>query len=82
MQHTLSPTPVVWIVEDHTAVADAVGAVCESQGWSFETFRSAETFISSDFRSKMGCLVLDLNLPGPITNLRRQMQRTCHGSRQ
>lgn len=56
--------PIVFIVDDERTTADFIAFACEPQGWPTEHFSSAEEFMASDFRTKQGCVVLDLRLPG------------------
>lgn len=56
--------PTVFVIEDDRTVVDVISAICESQGLRVESFSSAEAFIASSFKTKPGCAVIDLRLPG------------------
>ncbi|MDB5391126.1 MAG: tmoT [Planctomycetaceae bacterium] len=79
MQPISTETPIVFIIEDDVEVADAIAAVCESQQWTVTHFRTAEDFIATDSRSQLGCLVLDLRLPG-LSGLELQSRLLKAGS--
>lgn len=56
--------PTVFIVEDDVSVAEIVSLACELRKWPTERFTSAEALMESDARTKSGCFVVDLRLPG------------------
>ena len=56
--------PVVFIVDDDSAVREALDSLIRSVGFSVQTFASADDFLRSRLTSAQGCLVLDVRLPG------------------
>ena len=60
----LSKTPIVFVVDDDTAIRGAVHELLSSVGHQVETFASAEEFMARREPNSPGCLVLDVRLPG------------------
>jgi len=58
------PKPTVFIVDDDTAVRDALKFLMRSVGRPVETFGSATEFLDAYRDDRPGCLVLDIRLPG------------------
>lgn len=57
-------TPSVFIVDDDDAVRDSLGLLLRSAGLQSQDYASAEAFLE-DFNTDMvGCLVLDIRMPG------------------
>lgn len=54
----------VAVVDDDDDVRAAVQDLLQSQGFTTYGFASAEQFLRSRRRGKVGCLVLDIRLPG------------------
>ena len=57
-------TPTVFLVDDDAAVLKAQARVLREEGWSVETFESAEAFLARPGGMADGCLVLDVTMPG------------------
>ena len=55
--------PPVYIVDDDEAVRDSMRVLLESSGFVARDFASADLFLHSD-TGDMGCLLLDLHMPG------------------
>ena len=66
-------TPTVYLVDDDPDLLRAVGRLLESVGFKVATFASAQLFLDGHDRSALGCLVLDLSMPG-LSGL--ELQRT------
>jgi two-component system, LuxR family, response regulator FixJ len=64
MTETLSPPPVVHIVDDDAAVRDSLALLLELSGLSVKSFDSAESFLAQLTHDVSGCLLLDLRMPG------------------
>jgi FixJ family two-component response regulator len=60
----VSATATVYLVDDDPAVVTALSRVLRSEGWTVETFDSAEAFLERDGPIAEGCLVLDVTMPG------------------
>lgn len=56
--------PTVYVVDDDAAVRDSLSWLIESAGLSVEAFGCAEDFLASYHPGRMGCLVLDMRMPG------------------
>jgi two-component system response regulator FixJ len=53
----------VYVVDDHEAVRDSLGALLDSVGLSVRSFSSGREFLDAFEPSLRGCLLLDLRLP-------------------
>lgn len=60
----MSDQPCVFIIDDDEAIRDSLKMVLETININCETFDSAENFLDSFNPENIGCLVLDVNLPG------------------
>ena len=56
--------PIIYIVDDDGAVRGALTRLLRSAGLAVEAFESAEEFLSQRTDTAVGCLLLDLLLPG------------------
>jgi FixJ family two-component response regulator len=56
--------PLVLVVEDDLSVRNLVARLLEYSGYQVRTFVSAEEFLNTNVRPQVGCLVVDLHLPG------------------
>jgi len=56
--------PVVFVIDDDTAIRDAVRDLLQSVGHAVEAYATAEDFLSRRDPQAPGCLVLDVRLPG------------------
>ena len=61
---TDAPPHKIFIVDDDPAVLKAQARVLREEGWSVETFESAEAFLARQGGTAEGCLVLDVTMPG------------------
>ncbi len=57
-------TPIVFIVDDDSAVLDSIGLLMKSVGLEAKLFESAQSFLDSYSTEQSGCLVLDVRMPG------------------
>jgi FixJ family two-component response regulator len=57
-------TPSVFLVDDDPGVLKALSRVLRNEGWNVETFLSAEAFLARYDGTALGCLVLDVTMPG------------------
>ncbi len=60
----MNTQPCVFIIDDDDAVRDSLGMVVETYGLDYRTFESAEHFLENYSPDQLGCLLLDMNLPG------------------
>jgi len=56
-------TQTVFLVDDDASVLKALSRVLREDGWSVQTFESAEAFLSRRAPDMYGCLVLDVTMP-------------------
>lgn len=59
----MTDNPNVYIVDDHEAVRDSLGALLMSDGLEVESFASGQAFLDAFDNSLRGCLLLDIRLP-------------------
>jgi len=55
--------PAVYVVDDDEAVRDSICLLLESSGFVAREFASAELLLATE-PGHMGCLLLDLHMPG------------------
>ena len=55
---------VVFIVDDNVHVRDGLKVLLESVGIKCETFKSTNDFLHRKHADEVGCLILDIRLPG------------------
>lgn len=65
--------PTVIIVDDEASVREAVASLLRSNYLHVLSFASAEEFLQSARPESVGCLILDINLPG-MSGLELQLQ--------
>jgi two-component system, LuxR family, response regulator FixJ len=56
--------PTVYVVDDDTALCEALQCLLESAGLRVQTFNSAEAFLDAVRPEMPGCLVLDIRMHG------------------
>ena len=56
--------PTIYVVDDDPSVRDSTELMLKSVGFNVETFGSAQDFLKADLREDLGCLVLDVRMPG------------------
>lgn len=54
----------VYLVDDDAAVLKALSRLLRSEGWSVDAFVSAQAFLDALPLDALGCVVLDLAMPG------------------
>ena len=60
----MAPEPTVFVVDDDPAMRSSLRWLLESEGLAVETFATAEDFLHACDPSRLGCLVLDVRMPG------------------
>jgi FixJ family two-component response regulator len=69
----------IFLVDDDPAVRRALSRVLQGEGWKVETFESAEAFLARPDLAALGCLVLDVTMPGlDGLELQRRLARDGH----
>ena len=56
--------PTIFVVDDDSAVRDALKLLLRSVGQAVETYGSAQEFLDAYNEDRAGCLVLDIRMPG------------------
>ena len=59
-----SAEPTVFVIDDDEPVRDAIGLLLDTVDIPFESYDSAQSFLSSYDNGRTGCLVLDIRMPG------------------
>ena len=60
----MSPSPVVFVVDDDISVRESLELLIRCEGWQPETCASAQEFLIRPRALAPSCLVLDISLPG------------------
>jgi FixJ family two-component response regulator len=63
-QETPQGRPTVFIVDGDKTACDSLAVLISAQGWQQETFTSGEEFLAHSVELTLGCLILDVSLPG------------------
>ena len=56
--------PIVCVIDDEASIRKGLTNLLRSAGYQPVGFASGESFLSSPWRSKAACVLLDLQLPG------------------
>jgi FixJ family two-component response regulator len=59
-----SQSPTVFVVDDDPQMRDALQRLLRSVGHEVQMFASTEAFLACDQRDALGCIILDVRLPG------------------
>src|SRR5687767_1580808 len=70
---------VVMVVDDDAGVRNAMRALLKSVGLNSALFGSAQEFLSAYEPSQLGCLVLDIRMPG-MSGMELQQQLNMRGA--
>jgi len=54
----------VFVIDDEPDVREGLGRLLRSAGWRVASFASASDFLEHDVGSTLGCILLDVNMPG------------------
>jgi FixJ family two-component response regulator len=57
-------TPTVFVIDDDASVRKSLSRLLRSLGFEVETFASAELFLERDPYDGVGCIILDIRMPG------------------
>jgi len=60
----LKPDLTVFVIDDDASVRKSLSRVLRAAGYSSETFSSAEEFLGREHFNGIGCLLLDVQMPG------------------
>lgn len=75
----MEPEPVVFVVDDDTAIRNSLLRLIQSVGLKIRTFRSGEEFLEDFDPEAPGCLVLDVRMRG-MSGLDVQKKLTAMGA--
>ena len=56
--------PTVFVIDDDASVRKSLSRLLRSAGYTTETFASAEEFLGREHFNGIGCLLLDVQMPG------------------
>lgn len=56
--------PTVFVIDDDASVRKSLSRLLRSLGFDVETFPSAETFLKREPFEGVGCIILDIRMPG------------------
>ena len=71
----MTTVPRIAIVDDEESVRSAIDSLARSAGYRTVTFESGEAFLAWDQKIEIGCLILDIGMPG-LSGLDVQRQLT------
>ncbi len=76
----LMDSSTIFIVDDHEAVRDSLGALLQANGLSVEMYDCGRDFLDALDPSRHGCLLLDLRLPD-ISGIEVQQKLSAMGAK-
>ena len=79
MKNDMSTKPIIYIVDDNSAVRDAVRFLVEQVGLTAKLYVSAQDFLEHFQLGMRGCLVLDIRMPG-LSGIELQEKLTLIGA--
>jgi FixJ family two-component response regulator len=56
--------PTIYVVDDDPSVRDSTELLLKSVGFNVKSFDSAQAFLQANLQEELGCLVLDVRMPG------------------
>jgi FixJ family two-component response regulator len=62
---SMIPAPTIFVVDDDLSFRDAISRLLHAGGYAVQTFASATEFLQSTRTDAPGCVLLDLDMPGP-----------------
>ena len=60
----VEPNPTVFVIDDDASVRKSLSRLLRSAGYSSEMFSTAEEFLGREHFNGIGCLLLDVKMPG------------------
>lgn len=61
----MPPSPTIFIVDDDPSFRNAISRLVRAGGYAVQTFTSATEFLQTERADAPGCVLLDLQMPGP-----------------
>jgi len=56
--------PTIYVVDDDPSIRDSTELLLKSVGFNVKIFGSAQAFLKANLQEDLGCLVLDVRMPG------------------
>jgi FixJ family two-component response regulator len=56
--------PTIFVIDDDTSIRRALSYLLQSVGYNVETYSSAEEFLRREHYDGVGCIILDVRMPG------------------
>ena len=76
----MAQRPLVAIVDDDESIRNATRDLLRAAGFSTATFEDAESFLGSESRASVACVVADIRMPGMTgLELYQALVATGHG---
>lgn len=69
----------IFIIDDDASVRKSLSRLLRSEGINTESFDSASAFLARDAHDGLGCILLDINMPG-VSGIELQAQLVEQGS--
>jgi FixJ family two-component response regulator len=69
----------IFLVDDDAAVRNSLERILREEGWNVASFESAEAFLARPDRAALGCIVLDVTMPG-LDGLALQRKLAAEGA--
>ena len=60
----VEPEPTIFVIDDDPSVRKSLSRLLRSMGYAVETFSSAEEFLGREHFDGIGCIILDVQMPG------------------
>ncbi len=60
----VQPEPTIFIIDDDPSVRKSLSRLLRSMGYAVETFSTAEEFLGREHFDGIGCIILDVQMPG------------------
>lgn len=60
----MNPDPIVFVIDDDPSVRRAMDRLLRAEGFKVETFASGAEFLGTPDHDGVGCIVLDVRMPG------------------
>jgi two-component system response regulator FixJ len=57
-------TPMIFLIDDHASVREALSEMLGVLGYSVKTYESADVFLAASDERELGCIVADVRMPG------------------
>ena len=58
------PNPTIFVIDDDASMRRALSYLLQSAGYKVETYSSAEEFLRREHYDGVGCIILDVRMPG------------------